>query len=187
MVWTPKATFTGVVINGPDANGLVIISGTTYRRARVSLDLGDKGTNEETVRADRGGRFQFTVTVGFGSTPVRLSATAHGHRAAAGILTVNRSRPQVLTPPSTPSTTSNNSSGTSGSSQTGSQGGNLSTLSTTSNNSSGTSGSSQTGSQGGNLSTLEQILLDSSEYSNGIWAADNAMELDGGWDYTWSW
>jgi hypothetical protein len=87
-------------VTGPDANGSVTISGRTYRRAKVSLDLQADGTIEQTAMANSRGQFQFTFTVGFGSTPVCLSATAHGHKATPTTLTVNRTPPPISTPTS---------------------------------------------------------------------------------------
>jgi hypothetical protein len=101
----PRSAITAVVTAGPDADGSVTITGQTYHRAKVSLDLGADGTIEETTRADAKGGFKLTVTVGFGSTPVRLSATAHGHRATSVILTVNRVKPTVPASPGSPSPT----------------------------------------------------------------------------------
>jgi hypothetical protein len=88
-----KRAITAVVTAGPDANGSVTISGRSYPGANVSLDLQADGTIEQTVKADAKGRFQFTFTVAFGSTPVRLSATAHGHRPTSTTLTVDCTQP----------------------------------------------------------------------------------------------
>jgi hypothetical protein len=107
----PRIAITGVVTAGPDANGSVTITGQTYRRARVSLDLQADGTIEQTTRADAAGRYQFTFTVGFGGTPVRVSATAHGHRATSLTLTVNRAQTPGNPSPGTPKTTGNPSPG----------------------------------------------------------------------------
>jgi hypothetical protein len=96
---------TAGVTAGPDANGSVTISGQTYPRAKVSLDLQADGTIEQTAKANSQGQFQFTFTVGFGSTPVRLSATAHGHKASSTTLTVNRNPPSIPTPTPTPTPT----------------------------------------------------------------------------------
>jgi hypothetical protein len=101
----PKSTITAVVAAGPDANGSVTITGQTYRRAKVGLDLQADGTIQQTARANSKGQFQFTFTVGFGSTPVRLSATAHGHKATSTTLTVNRIPPPIPTSPPIPTPT----------------------------------------------------------------------------------
>jgi hypothetical protein len=171
----PRSAFRGVEIDGPDPKGSVTIFGKTYRRATVTLDLGANGTNEKTVQADARGRFTITVTVGFGTTPLRLAETARGHRAASLTQTEYWSRPQVLTPPGTPSTTSSNSPGTSGSSPTGTQG----------NSSPGTSGSSQTGFQVGNLPLWEQIAYDQAQWENGSLAVGDAMQLGDEYVYQW--
>jgi hypothetical protein len=100
-----KPTITAAVTAGPRANGSVTISGRTFPKARVSLALQADGTIERTVKANALGKFHFTLAVGFGSTPMRLVATAPGHRAASTTLTVNRIRPLATHPPAPPSTT----------------------------------------------------------------------------------
>jgi hypothetical protein len=97
-----QPAITAAVTAGPDAIGSVTISGRTYRRAKVSLDLQANGSSEQTARANAKGQFQFTFTVGFGSTPVRLFVTAHGHRPTSITLTVNRTEPPPIPSPGTP-------------------------------------------------------------------------------------
>jgi hypothetical protein len=97
-----RSAITAVVAAGPDANGSVTITGQTYRRAKVSLDIQADGTIEQTVRANAGGEFQLTLTVGFGNTPIRLSETARGHRPTSTTLTVNRPQPTAPPPPTSP-------------------------------------------------------------------------------------
>jgi hypothetical protein len=92
-------------VTGPHANGSVTFSGRTFPKAKVSLVLQAGGTIERTVKANAVGQFHVTCTVGFGSTPVRLVATAPGHRATSTTLTVTRIRPPVTLPPAPPSTT----------------------------------------------------------------------------------
>jgi hypothetical protein len=74
-------------VTAPDGNGSVTLTGQTYRRAKVSLQV--NGTNVQTTRSNAKGMFQFTFTVGPGSTTVGLSATAHGHRPTSTTMTVN--------------------------------------------------------------------------------------------------
>jgi hypothetical protein len=151
----PATPAIAAAVSTPDATGFVDMIGQTYRKAKVRLALQANGTILQTQRADANGWFHFNSTVGFGSTPMRLSVTAHGHRPTSIILPVVRTRPNVLSSPGNPPTTSNNSPGT--------------------------SGSSQTGSQEGNLSTLEKILRDSSAWSNADFAAWMTEQQDGGW------
>jgi hypothetical protein len=87
----PPNGLTARVASGPDASGQVIIAGHTHARAKVTLDVGANGSIEQTTRADAKGRFQFVVTVDFGLTRLRLSATGKGHKPAKETITVNRS------------------------------------------------------------------------------------------------
>ncbi len=87
---TPKPAITASVVSGPDANGVVTVAGKTYAKAKVKLDIGATGKVEQTVKANKHGLFQFTFPVRFGSTRIRLSATAAGHKPTSTILTVNR-------------------------------------------------------------------------------------------------
>ena len=66
------------------------IAGKTYAKAKVKLENVATGAIEQTVKASTKGQFQFTFTVGFGSTTVLLAATAPGHKATSTQLTVNR-------------------------------------------------------------------------------------------------
>jgi hypothetical protein len=102
-----RPAITAMVATGPDANGSVTITGQTYRRAKVSLDIQADGTIEHTVRANANGQFQFTITVGFGDTPMRLSETARGHRPTSTTLTVNRPQPTTSPPPGPTQPTAN--------------------------------------------------------------------------------
>jgi hypothetical protein len=104
-------------VSTPDPFGEVTIVGQTYSRAMVRLAHQANGVILQTIRAAANGRFHFNAIVGFGSTPLSLSVTAHGHRPTSIVLPVVRVRPQANPAPGTPPTTSN------GSSQTGSQGG----------------------------------------------------------------
>jgi hypothetical protein len=151
----PATPAVAVAASIPDETGFVSIIGQTYRKAKVRLALQANGMILQTIRADANGWFHFNSTVGFGSTPMRLSVTAHGHRPTSMSLPVVRVRPQANPAPGTPPTTSNNSPGT--------------------------SGSSQTGSQGGSLSTLEQIIYDESQWNNADFAAWMTQMQDGGW------
>lgn len=92
---TPKPGITASVVSGPDANGLVTVAGKTYARAKVKLQVGATGSIEQT-KANKHGQFQLTFTVGFGSTPVQLSATAAGHKRTSTVLNVNR--PDLVPP-----------------------------------------------------------------------------------------
>jgi hypothetical protein len=102
-----QPAITAVVAAGPDANGSVTILGRTYRRAKVSLDVQADGTIEQTTKANAKGQFHFTFTVGFGGTPVRLFATAHGHRPTSITLTVNRTESLPSPSPGTPQPAAN--------------------------------------------------------------------------------
>jgi hypothetical protein len=94
----PEAATTAITasVTAPNGNGSVTLTGQTYRRAKVSLQV--NGTNVQTTRSTRSGQFGFTFTVGPGSTTVVVSATAHGHRPTSTTLTVNRTQ----TPPNQP-------------------------------------------------------------------------------------
>jgi hypothetical protein len=109
-----KSALTAAVTRRPDANGSVTISGKTYPKANVTLDPQTDGAIEKTVEADAQGQFQFTFQVGFGKTPVRLTARAAPPDASMLPIstTLTVTRPFVYYP-----------LGTSGSSQTPSQGG----------------------------------------------------------------
>jgi hypothetical protein len=87
-------------VTAPDGYGSVTLTGQTYRRAKVSLQV--NGTNVQTTRSNTRGVFQFTFTVGPGSTTVGVSATAHGHRPTATTLTVNRPQPAPTATPQSP-------------------------------------------------------------------------------------
>jgi hypothetical protein len=84
----PKPAITAAVTASPDANGSVIIAGRAFPKAKVSLFA--NGTTVQTVRANAKGQYQFSFAVGYGSTPLRVSATAPGHKAASTTLTVSR-------------------------------------------------------------------------------------------------
>jgi YD repeat-containing protein len=86
----PKPAITASVVSGPDASGVVTVVGHTYAKAKVKLDIGATGKVEQTVKADKHGQFLFTFVVGLGTTSVRLSATAAGHKPTSTILAVNR-------------------------------------------------------------------------------------------------
>jgi membrane-associated phospholipid phosphatase/sugar lactone lactonase YvrE len=86
----PKPLITASVTAGPNAAGSVTVAGKTYARAKVNLDIGANGSIDQTVKASSKGLYQVTFTIGFGSTPVLLSATASGHKATSTTLTVNR-------------------------------------------------------------------------------------------------
>ena len=109
-----KSALTAAVTRRPDANGSVTISGKTYPKANVTLDAQTDGAIEQTVEADTEGQFKFTFQVGFGKTPVRLTARAAPPDASMLPIstTLTVTRPFVYYP-----------LGTSGSSQTQSQGG----------------------------------------------------------------
>jgi hypothetical protein len=111
---TGNSALTAEVTRGPDGNGSVTVRGKTLPRANVTLDPQTDGASEQFVKADAQGQFQFTFQVGFGRTPVRLSAVAAPPAAAMLPIstTLMVTRPFVYYP-----------LGTSGSSQTQSQGG----------------------------------------------------------------
>jgi hypothetical protein len=90
---------TAAVTAGPDVNGFV--TGQTFRRAKVSLDIQAGGAVEQTNRADPRGRFAFNLAVGPGSTLFRLTATL-GHRSTSTTLTVSRAQSPPNVPPGTP-------------------------------------------------------------------------------------
>jgi hypothetical protein len=103
---------TAVVAADPRADGSFVISGRTYPKAKVSLALQADGAIERTAKANAEGQYRVVLPASFGSTPVRLTATARGHQATSTTLTVSNTQ----TPPILPS-------GSTGSSQSGSQGG----------------------------------------------------------------
>jgi hypothetical protein len=74
----------------------VTIAGHTYAKAKVKLDIGNTGAFEQTVKADKHGNFRFSFVVGFGTIPVRLAATAAGHKPTSTIVMV--SRPDLVPP-----------------------------------------------------------------------------------------
>jgi hypothetical protein len=86
----PAAPAITAAVTTPDGNGSVTLTGQTYRRAKVGLQV--NGTNVQTTRSNARGRFLLTFTVGPGSTTVRVSATAHGHRPTSITMTVNRTQ-----------------------------------------------------------------------------------------------
>jgi hypothetical protein len=69
------------------ANGSVTLTGFTYPGAKVRLDRLPGRTIERTDWADASGRFQITIPIDLAGTPVRVVATARGHRAASTIVT----------------------------------------------------------------------------------------------------
>ena len=86
----PKPAIKASVVSGPNADGVVTIVGHTYAKAKVKLDIGATGKIEKSAKADKHGMFRFTFPVGFGTTSVRLSASAAGHQATSTILAVKR-------------------------------------------------------------------------------------------------
>ena len=85
----PPPAITALLIAGPNASGQTTISGKTYAKATVTLQVG-AGAPGPTAKANAKGVFQFKFSVGFGSTTVHLSATAKGHKPASTTLSVNR-------------------------------------------------------------------------------------------------
>jgi hypothetical protein len=92
----PKPNITATVTAGPGASGVVTISGKTYPKAKVTLQIVSTGASQPVVKASTKGLYQVTFTVGFGSTKVQLSATAPGKKATSTTLTV--SRPDTVPP-----------------------------------------------------------------------------------------
>ena len=86
----PKPKITAIVAAGPNATGAVTVTGKTYAKAKVKVDVGANGSIDQTVKANAKGVYQVSFTVGFGGTQVKLSATAPGHKATATTLMVNR-------------------------------------------------------------------------------------------------
>jgi RHS repeat-associated protein len=87
----PKSAISVTGIAGPSSSsGIVTLSGKTDARAKVRLDLGANGSVEQTVKTRANGRFQITFDVGFGTTPIRLSAAATGKKPAKAIVAVIR-------------------------------------------------------------------------------------------------
>jgi hypothetical protein len=105
-----KPAITAQVIAGPTDNwditvpslafvpGLVVISGRTYPRAKVSLDGRGIGRWNYHTTANAKGKFSLSLTVDYGNTTVLVSATAPGHKVASTTLTVNRPLPPANHP-----------------------------------------------------------------------------------------
>jgi RHS repeat-associated protein len=91
----PKPAITANVSAGPSSSGSVTITGKTYAKAKVVLENASTGAIEQTAKASKTGQFQFIFTVGFGNTPVLLSATAPGHKKTSTQLTVKRATPVI--------------------------------------------------------------------------------------------
>ena len=95
----PKPNITATVTAGPSASGLVTVTGKTYAKAKVTLEFVATGAALPRVKANAKGVYRISFTVGIGSTLVKLSATAPGHKPTSTTLTVNRpdTVPPVLT------------------------------------------------------------------------------------------
>ena len=98
----PPPAITVSAVSSPSASGSVTITGQTYDKAKVSLFIGGGKKAALTVKASKKGLFQLTYAFGYGSTAVRLTTTAAGHKAASLTLTVNRAKPGPPAPPAPP-------------------------------------------------------------------------------------
>src|SRR5581483_11808757 len=65
---TPKPQITATVTAGPTSSGSVTVSGKTFAKAKVTLDIGANGSIDQTVKASKSGLYTFTFNVGFAST-----------------------------------------------------------------------------------------------------------------------
>jgi hypothetical protein len=86
----PKPNITAAVTAGPSSSGLVTISGKTYAKASVTLQVVSTGATQPVVKASTKGVYQISFTVGYGNTLVQLTAKAPGHKPTSTTLTVNR-------------------------------------------------------------------------------------------------
>jgi hypothetical protein len=87
----------------PDANGNVTIVGRTFRKTSVRVTIGTSGAVLAKVKTDKGGHFQVTVDVGFGTTSLQVRAQS-GRKTSETTLVANRPIP-ASTPTPTPSPT----------------------------------------------------------------------------------
>lgn len=71
----PKPTITAMATT-PNASGLVTITGKTFGRAMVKLDVGADGRIDQKFKATVKGKFHFTFTVPYGTTPVKITQTS---------------------------------------------------------------------------------------------------------------
>src|SRR3954454_9135436 len=68
------SALTALVQSGPDANGNVTISGKAAKNTTVKLDINDDGSIEKTTKSDSRGRYNFSIQVELGTSPLRVSA-----------------------------------------------------------------------------------------------------------------
>ncbi|MBI1187738.1 MAG: hypothetical protein GC206_10505 [Alphaproteobacteria bacterium] len=86
------------ILAGPDATGLVMVSGTTtVKKAKVQVDIGGNRTIEQTLAANKKGRFQAAVRVDFGITPI-VFQVKQGKKTLKATAVVLRARPPVPPP-----------------------------------------------------------------------------------------
>jgi hypothetical protein len=78
------------LLSPPGDSGQAIVGGKTKPKSLLKLDVGADGSIEQTVKADKKGKFQFKITVGFGSTPVEVIGPGKSSRAPVGRLTIVR-------------------------------------------------------------------------------------------------
>src|SRR5262249_16848301 len=78
------------LLTPPGANGQAILGGKTKPKSLLKLDVGADGSIEQTVKADKKGMFQFKVSVGFGSTDVKVIGPGKASKAPVGHLSIVR-------------------------------------------------------------------------------------------------
>jgi hypothetical protein len=91
----PKPQIT-LGVAGPDANGSATITGKTYARANVLVDVNADGSIDQSVKANNRGIFSFNVQVGYGSSPVQVTGKLRGKKPATTSIVLNR--PDTVAP-----------------------------------------------------------------------------------------
>ena len=80
------------------SDGTLLITGHTYKKAKVQLDIGANGSVEQTTRSDRRGNFKFTLHVDFGQTHIRIVARLKGKKPAKIDVSADRPTPAPVPP-----------------------------------------------------------------------------------------